>query len=137
MSNLRRIVILLTIALATAAYFFMSSFKKTIIFTGFAYKNDIIKVSKTGLNFQTFVITANENEKHICSFYQECNYYEFSDKTTFVIQIDSGKRKLLDTALILTNKNKMPIISFEDPSKTNYKRSFFVIDQTDKGYMKF
>jgi hypothetical protein len=137
MSNFKKIVILLTIALATAACFFISSFKKTIIFTGFAYKNDVIKISKSGRNFQAIVVTANENEKHICSFDEECNYYEFRGKTNFVIEIDSGKRKLLDTILNLTSKNEMPIISIEDPTKTNYRRSFFVIDQTDKGYMKF
>jgi hypothetical protein len=137
MSNLKRMALVSMIGLAVVAYFFIGSFKKTIIFTGFAYKNDTIKINKGGLYFQTLVIKEHENEKHICSFYLECNYYEFTGKTDFMIQIDSDKRTLFDTVVVLTNRNKMPVISFEVPTKTNYGRSLFVVDQTDKGYMKF
>ena len=135
----RGIIILgLILVMLLSAYLFISSFKKQITIVGFAYENDVITISQSKISLQTTIVdTINENKKRVCNFYKEFYYYKFGNKVNLKIELDSANHKLLDTVLILTEKNKVPVISFEDPTKTKFKRRFFVIDQTDRLYDYF
>ncbi len=116
-------------------YLFISSFKKKIKVLGFAYENDIIRVSQSKINLQTIKVdTTHADTNHICSFYATFNYYTFRDKANLVIEVDSGNKILLDTIVVLTEKNKKPFISFENPRETKFKRKFFLGDDTDKRF---
>jgi hypothetical protein len=121
-----------------AVWLFVSLFKKSIFVTGFAYKNDIIRVKQSKITIQTLKVdTNNIDSNRVCSFDETFSYYTFSGNAKLNIEIDSAGHKLLDTILVFTERNKRPFISFQKPTETKFKRKFFVGDETDKGYIKF
>ena len=126
----------LSVAVFAAIYIATCFFKKEVTVLGFAYENDIIRIKQSSINLQTIVVdSVNQDTKHVCNFYKKFNYYTFFRKKDLHIEIDSGNKKLLDTILILPDKNNKPLVSFENPTETKFKRRFFIIDQTDPRFM--
>ncbi|HAL83456.1 MAG TPA: hypothetical protein DCO83_15480 [Mucilaginibacter sp.] len=111
-------------------------FKRKIFIVGFGYQNDIIVVRQSKITLQTVKIdTNNVDSNRVCSFYETFSYYTFSGNVSLNIEIDSATHKLLDTVVVLTEKNERPFISFEKPTETKCKRKFFVGDES-KFYIK-
>ena len=117
---------------------FISLFKREIHIIGFGYKNDVIQVKQSNITIEKYKVEEiNVDSNRVCSFYETFNYYTFSGNANLIIEIDSAGQKLLDTVLILTQKNKDPFISFQSPIETKFKRKFFVVDETDKYFIKY
>ena len=97
-----------------------------------------MQVKQSNITIEKYKVEAtNIDSNRVCSFYEIFNYYTFSGNANLTIEIDSAGQKLLDTVLILTQKNKDPFISFQSPIETKFKRKFFVVDETDKYFIKY
>lgn len=125
-------VLIFTIFFALFSYFLYILFNKEVVITGFAFKNDriFIEVSKTRIN--NISISNYENEKNLGSIYEKINFLKFFNNSKVYVRIDSANNRLLDTSFVIPDSYKKPIISFQDPNETNFKRTVFVIDESDK-----
>jgi len=129
------ISILLILCLITGLLAFKA--KHPIEIVGFAYKNDIIRITQFDIDLQKVVVDSlNKDSDNVCNFYKEFSYYKFGKKSNLKITIDSANYRLLDTTIQFSNKTMFPVVSFENPSKTKFKRKFFIMDKADKEYIE-
>lgn len=131
-TNKRRAIIIIVLLLILAIFLivFYSSKNREYIFTGFAYKNEIIKIKFPS---KTINIVANidEGKNGLCFFNEYIKYFHLMNPQKLNVQIDSLGSILLDTVLIIPNGYKKPVISFEDPTTNHFKRYVFLINDSD------
>jgi|GEM_PF-6681147 len=127
---------LLCLIIIIVGYTVYSSFKRKIIVTGFAYEKDIISIKQSKKLRQVIDLDGHKiNANRIYSFYETLDCFTLNGDVTLTIEIDSARHKLLDTTIVLRKENKIPFISFENPTETKSIRSFFIGDQAAKELM--
>jgi hypothetical protein len=131
-TNSRKISLTIFMLLIITALFivFYKSTIREYNFTGYAFKNEIIKVKFSNRTIK-IVADRDDNLNELCFFSKNVKYFHFMNPLKLNVQIDSLNSILLDTVLILPNKNKKPVISFEDPTTNHFRRNVFLIDESD------
>jgi len=131
-TNRRKIslTIILFLIITTLLVVFYSSTNRECNFTGYVYKNEVIKIN---FSSKTIKIVADRDESGngLCFFSKNVKYFHFMNPLKLNVRIDSLNNILLDTVLVLPNKYKRPVISFEDPTINHFKRNIFLIDESD------
>jgi len=131
--NRRRalIIIVLLLMLATFLIVLYSSKNREYKFTGYAYKNEIIKIK---FSRKTINIVANIDEDSVglCFFTERIKYFHLMNPLKLNVQIDSLSSIILDTVLIIPNEYKEPVISFEYPTTNHFKRFVFLINSSER-----
>jgi hypothetical protein len=103
---------------------------KKIKILGYAYENEKITIEFPYDKFY-FTVSGNKEVGNLCFFNKETKYFQIFGNSKLSIRIDSSNVILLDTTFVLSKGNRKPILSFRDPSKTLFKRNFFIIDESD------
>ena len=131
-TNRRRALIRIVLLLILAIFLFVFYYNKNreFIFTGLAYKNEIIKIKFPG---KTINIVANMvvGRNGLCFLFENTKYFHLMNPQKINVQIDSIGSILLDTVLIVPNRYKKPLISFVDPTTNHFKRHVFLIDDSE------
>jgi len=101
-------------------------FRKEVVVTGFGCYGDIITVKRP--NGKPDIISIKGNRiysSRVYFFYEKFTWFTLNGDIRLQVEIDSARKKLLDTAVLLERYNGAPFISIEDPTKNHFKRSFF------------
>lgn len=103
---------------------------KKIQILGYAYENEKITIKFPYNNFY-LTVSGNKEDNNLCFFNKGTKYFQILGNSKLRIRIDSLNVILLDTTFVLSKSNRKPIVSFRDPSKTSFKRKFFIIDESN------
>jgi hypothetical protein len=128
-SKRKMLFVIICVVLPVLVTVYISNSRKVEIL-GFANENEKITI-EFPYKCYNFTVKGDNEGGTLRYFYRETRFFSICNKSRINIRIDSSNVKLLDTHILLTKSNRLPIISFQNPRKTTFKRCFFIIDEKD------
>jgi hypothetical protein len=128
-SKRKMLFVIISVILTVLVTVYISNSRKVEIL-GFANENEKI-IIKFPYKCYKFTVKGDNEGGTLRYFYRETRFFSICNKSRISIQIDSSNVNLLDTLILLTKSNRLPIISFQNPRKISFKRCFFIIDKKD------
>jgi hypothetical protein len=105
--------------------FLACSRKREVILTGFVYRGERIDVSYKEAKLTPFDVRVNNSINGLQFFYEKRKLR--GNQVKVKAAIDSAGIRILDTSLLIPDKNKVPLISFLEPATTP-RRQLFLAD---------
>ena len=128
---MRRVIIfsIVLIIIIASTIFCLSISKRKLHVTGFALDGDIITVT---INEREYSVQnyRNADSPQLNYLYEELEYRSLRDDDLLHLELDSGKLKLVDTNMVLSNKNIQPRVYFENPYLTNHAREVSLVNDS-------
>jgi hypothetical protein len=126
-------IFLIIITITVGAVFYLSTLKRKVNITGFAFKDDSITVTINGSRYPIELPEGSVNGANY--LYEELQYRSFKDSDLIHIKLDSGKFVLIDTMTVLNKAVIQPRVFFEDPSLTEGLRQVLLVSVS--GFVRY
>jgi hypothetical protein len=126
-------IFLTIIAITVGAVFYLSTLKRKVNITGFAFKGDSIMVT---INRSPYPIELSSGSVNNAIYlYEELQYRSFKDSDLIHVKLDSGKFVLIDTMMVLKKAVIQPRVFFEDPYLSDGLRKVLLVN--DSGFIRY
>jgi len=123
----KKIILIVLILSITIILLLFNLLRKECLITGYAYKNEIIKIIL--VNKKVNIVPYRDKESSsLCFINERVKYCQVLSSLRLKLQIDSSGIILLDTVLILHRNIRKPLISIEAPQNNRHRRGVFLLN---------
>jgi hypothetical protein len=133
---MRKVIIfsIVLIAIIASTIIYLSISKRKLLVTGFALDGDAITVT---INEKEYLVQnfRNADRSKLHYLYEELEYRSLRYDDSLHIELESDKGRLIDTNIVLSNKNIQPRVFFENPYLTSHAREVSLV--SDSGLIQY